>query len=85
VLLDSSMIMTMMGCQSLRKSVISGMTAGAFGQFFSSPTDLVKVQMQMEGKRVLVDKRKPRYSSIYSQYFTLSSSQSFIHYSLFHS
>ncbi|XP_031566919.1 mitochondrial uncoupling protein 4-like isoform X2 [Actinia tenebrosa] len=42
------------------KSVISGMTAGAIGQFFSSPADLVKVQMQMEGKRVLIEKRKPR-------------------------
>ena len=37
------------------------MTAGAFGQFIASPTDLVKVQMQMEGKRVLVEGRRPRY------------------------
>jgi hypothetical protein len=33
------MIMTMMGCQSLRKSVISGMTAGAFGQFYDNDYD----------------------------------------------
>ena len=38
------------------------MTAGAFGQFIASPTDLVKVQMQMEGKRVLVEGRRPRYA-----------------------
>ena len=44
-----------------RKSVIAGMTAGAFGQFIASPTDLVKVQMQMEGKRVLIEGRQPRY------------------------
>ena len=37
------------------------MTAGAFGQLIASPTDLVKVQMQMEGKRVLVEGRRPRY------------------------
>lgn len=37
------------------------MTAGAFGQFIASPTDLVKVQMQMEGKRVLIEGRQPRY------------------------
>ena len=37
------------------------MTAGAVGQFIASPTDLVKVQMQMEGKRVLVEGRRPRY------------------------
>lgn len=42
--------------------MIAGMTAGAFGQFIASPTDLVKVQMQMEGKRVLVEGRRPRYS-----------------------
>lgn len=27
------------------------MTAGALGQFFASPTDLIKVQIQMEGRR----------------------------------
>lgn len=32
------------------------MSAGAIGQFFASPTDLVKVQMQMEGKRKLEGK-----------------------------
>lgn len=41
--------------------MIAGMTAGAFGQFIASPTDLVKVQMQMEGKRVLIEGRQPRY------------------------
>lgn len=46
-----------------RKSVIAGMTAGAFGQFIASPTDLVKVQMQMEGKRVLIEGRQPRYAA----------------------
>ena len=33
--------------------VVCGMTAGALGQFVASPTDLVKVKMQMEGKRLL--------------------------------
>lgn len=36
--------------------MIGGMSAGAIGQFFASPTDLVKVQMQMEGKRKLEGK-----------------------------
>ncbi|VDD93425.1 unnamed protein product [Enterobius vermicularis] len=35
------------------KSMISGLTAGALAQFIASPTDLVKVQMQMEGLRRL--------------------------------
>ncbi|KAK2560074.1 Mitochondrial uncoupling protein 4 [Acropora cervicornis] len=48
------------GTFALWKSVIAGMTAGAFGQFIASPTDLVKVQMQMEGKRVLIEGRQPR-------------------------
>ncbi|OWK13427.1 SLC25A27 [Cervus elaphus hippelaphus] len=38
------------------KSVIGGMMAGVVGQFLANPTDLVKVQMQMEGKRKLEGK-----------------------------
>ncbi|KAJ8319475.1 hypothetical protein KUTeg_004566 [Tegillarca granosa] len=33
------------------KASLGGLVAGAAGQFFASPTDLVKVQMQMEGRR----------------------------------
>lgn len=40
----------------LWKAVVSGLTAGAFGQFLASPTDLIKVQMQMEGRRRLEGK-----------------------------
>lgn len=40
----------------IRKSVIGGMMAGMVGQFLANPTDLVKVQMQMEGKRKLEGK-----------------------------
>ncbi len=43
-----------------RKAVPSGMIAGAGGQFIASPTDRVKVLLQMEGRRVL-DGHKPRY------------------------
>lgn len=43
------------------KSVIGGMTSGALAQFFASPTDLVKVQMQTEGKKMLVEGRPSRY------------------------
>lgn len=56
--------LTLLLLMAYRKSVIAGMTAGAFGQFIASPTDLVKVQMQMEGKRVLVEGRQPRYDII---------------------
>ncbi|KFM58090.1 Mitochondrial uncoupling protein 4, partial [Stegodyphus mimosarum] len=35
------------------KSVLCGSASGALGQFLASPTDLVKVQMQMEGRRRL--------------------------------
>ncbi|XP_071132309.1 mitochondrial uncoupling protein 4-like [Mytilus edulis] len=38
------------------KSSLGGLTAGALGQFIASPTDLVKVQMQMEGRRRLEGK-----------------------------
>ncbi|XP_037698771.1 mitochondrial uncoupling protein 4 isoform X4 [Choloepus didactylus] len=40
----------------LWKSVIGGMMAGVIGQFLANPTDLIKVQMQMEGKRKLEGK-----------------------------
>lgn len=36
-----------------RKAIPTGMIAGAGGQFLASPTDLVKVRLQVEGKRVL--------------------------------
>ena len=47
-------------CLSVRKAVVGGMSSGAIGQFLASPTDLVKVQMQMEGRRVLEGK-PPRF------------------------
>uniref|UniRef100_A0A0K2TKN4 Mitochondrial uncoupling protein 4like [Acyrthosiphon pisum] n=1 Tax=Lepeophtheirus salmonis TaxID=72036 RepID=A0A0K2TKN4_LEPSM len=37
----------------LWKKVIAGMTAGGLGQLVASPTDLVKTQIQMEGRRRL--------------------------------
>ncbi|XP_043538811.1 mitochondrial uncoupling protein 4 isoform X1 [Chiloscyllium plagiosum] len=40
----------------LWKAVVGGMLSGTIGQFFASPTDLVKVQMQMEGRRRLEGK-----------------------------
>ena len=51
--------------------MISGLTAGAMAQFIASPTDLVKVQMQMEGRRRLEGK-PPRYLFI-DQGFRLES------------
>ncbi|XP_057309655.1 mitochondrial uncoupling protein 4-like [Hydractinia symbiolongicarpus] len=42
----------------LWKSIVAGMSAGAAAQFLASPTDLVKVQMQMEGKRLLEGRTK---------------------------
>ncbi|XP_078611630.1 mitochondrial uncoupling protein 4-like isoform X1 [Branchiostoma floridae x Branchiostoma japonicum] len=38
------------------KAVCGGLIAGSLGQFIASPTDLVKVQMQMEGRRILEGK-----------------------------
>ena len=42
-----------------RKAIPTGMISGAAAQFLASPTDLVKVHMQMEGKRQL-EGLKPR-------------------------
>lgn len=44
---------------SPRKGLPTGMLSGAMGQFLASPTDLVKIRLQMEGRRQL-DGLKPR-------------------------
>eukprot|EP00039_Didymoeca_costata_P003747 m.69461 g.69461 ORF g.69461 m.69461 type:complete len:305 (+) comp12057_c0_seq2:107-1021(+) len=36
----------------LWKGMLAGMTAGAAGQFIATPTDVLKVQLQMDGKRI---------------------------------
>lgn len=46
-----------------RKAVLSGMSAGALAQFIASPTDLVKVLLQTEGRRRLEGK-PPRSGSL---------------------
>lgn len=38
------------------KKIVAGMSAGGFGQLVASPTDLIKTQIQMEGKRRLQGK-----------------------------
>jgi solute carrier family 25 uncoupling protein 27 len=44
---------------TLWKAAVSGVSAGALAQFLASPADLVKVHVQMEGKRRLLG-LKPR-------------------------
>ena len=44
------------------KAACAGLLAGGIGQFVASPMDLVKVQMQMEGRRKLEGKA-PRFNS----------------------
>ena len=38
------------------KKVLAGMLAGGIGQLMASPTDLIKTQIQMEGRRRLLGK-----------------------------
>ncbi|NXS54088.1 UCP4 protein, partial [Brachypteracias leptosomus] len=54
------------------KAVVGGMSAGAIGQFFASPTDLVKVQMQMEGRRKLEGK-PPRFRGVHHAFVKILS------------
>lgn len=58
------------GSFPLWKAVVGGMAAGAIGQFVASPTDLVKVQMQMEGRRRLEGK-PPRVHGVYQAFVKL--------------
>jgi len=45
------------------KTIVCGLAAGSIGQFVASPMDLVKVQMQMEGRRQMEGK-PPRVRSV---------------------
>lgn len=55
---------------SLPLAVAAGMSSGAIGQFLASPTDLVKVQMQMEGRRRL-EGLPPRYRGVADAFATI--------------
>lgn len=50
------------GGLTLWRSAVAGVTAGGLAQFLASPADLVKVHIQMEGKRRLMG-LKPRVHS----------------------
>lgn len=56
---------------ALWKGVLCGMSAGAIGQFVANPTDVVKVQMQLEGKRLLQG-LSPRYNGTIDAFVKLS-------------
>jgi len=54
------------------KAIISGGTAGAIGQFFANPTDLVKVRMQIEGQ-LIARGEPPRYRGTIHAFKTIFS------------
>uniref|UniRef100_W5KSW8 Solute carrier family 25 member 27 n=1 Tax=Astyanax mexicanus TaxID=7994 RepID=W5KSW8_ASTMX len=60
------------GSFSVWYAAVGGMVSGAFGQFLASPTDLVKVQMQMEGRRRLEGK-PPRVRGVYHAFVKIIS------------
>ncbi|XP_013143770.1 PREDICTED: mitochondrial uncoupling protein 4-like [Papilio polytes] len=60
------------GNTSLAAQSLCGASAGALGQLIASPTDLVKVQMQAEGRRLLQGKR-PRFANCRQAYSILYS------------
>ncbi|KAG8273386.1 hypothetical protein J6590_021341 [Homalodisca vitripennis] len=54
------------GAFPIWKSAIAGVTSGALAQFIASPTDLVKVQIQMEGKRRLMGKEPRVHGTVHA-------------------
>eukprot|EP01052_Picozoa_sp_SAG31_P037448 SAG31_NODE_4838_length_2913_cov_2.769367_1_plen_211_part_00 len=54
----------------LWKGALAGMSSGVIGQAIATPTDLVKVQMQADGKRILAGKA-PRYKGTCSDGLSL--------------
>lgn len=62
------------GRYPLWKAIPSGMIAGAMAQYIASPTDLVKIRLQMEGKRVLEGKT-PRYTGTWDAFRSIVRSE----------
>ena len=54
----------------LWKGIVAGFSSGVMGQAIASPTDLVKVQMQADGKRVAAG-HAPRYTGIGNAFATI--------------
>ena len=54
----------------LWKGIVAGFSSGVIGQAIASPTDLVKVQMQADGKRVAAG-HAPRYTGIGNAFATI--------------
>jgi len=65
------------GSFDLWKAIIASSVAGAAGQFLASPTDLVKVTMQYEGKRIL-DGYQKRYKGATDAFLVLLKQRGFI-------
>ncbi|XP_044529625.1 mitochondrial uncoupling protein 4 [Gracilinanus agilis] len=55
---------------TLLQTAMGGMLSGAFAQFLSNPADLVKVQLQMEGKRKLQGKAL-RYRGVHHAFLKI--------------
>eukprot|EP00048_Salpingoeca_helianthica_P018489 m.242123 g.242123 ORF g.242123 m.242123 type:complete len:303 (-) comp25228_c0_seq1:54-962(-) len=51
----------------LHERILAGMGCGAIAQFLANPTDLVKVRLQMEGKRMLQG-HAPRYTGTWQAF-----------------
>jgi solute carrier family 25 uncoupling protein 27 len=51
--------------------MLAGSSAGIIGQAVASPTDLVKVQMQADGKRVAAGHQR-RYKGIADAFLTIA-------------
>ncbi|XP_050671089.1 mitochondrial uncoupling protein 4 [Leptidea sinapis] len=58
------------GKVSLGAASVGGLAAGSLAQLIASPTDLVKIQMQAEGRRILQGK-PPRFSNCRQVYVML--------------
>jgi hypothetical protein len=56
---------------ALWKGMLAGMSAGAMGQFVATPTDVLKVNLQMDGKRI-AQGLKPQFNGFSHAAKTLS-------------
>lgn len=49
----------------LYKKILAGLTTGAIGITFANPTDLVKIRLQAEGKKPIIERR---YTGVWDAY-----------------
>ena len=63
---------------TLGQRILTGLVTGTVAMLIASPTDLVKVRMQAQGKWKLIDPSKIRYSGVFDAYGKIYAQEGFL-------